>query len=388
MAMAEVVCIGETMAMVAPVHPEPLELAREVAIHTGGAESNVAMYLAGLGHQVTWVSRLGDDPLGHRVLADVAAAGVGTSLVELDKAAPTGVYFKDPRPEGTRVFYYRRGSAASLMAADILRPALASPPRVVHVSGITPALSPTCDEMMSQLFGHLEGTTTLASFDVNFRPALWGPKEAAPRLRALAQRAGVVFVGLDEAQTLWGTHAPREVRDLLPGPPVLVVKDGATGATAFDGAGEVFVPCPPVAVSEPVGAGDAFAAGWLSGLLRGLPQAQRLRLGHVLAGVALASIADHQATAPPDLLAVALSVDEVGWAAGPEAWARAGKTEARARGGGRAGRRSPGGSGGRAGRETWPRPVGRWGIAPAGSIEDGDLYDPSSGGQQGRRPIR
>ena len=347
MAMAEVVCVGETMAMVAPVHAEPLELAREVAIHTGGAESNVAMYLAGLGHQVAWVSRLGDDPLGHRVLADVAAAGVGTSLVEFDRAAPTGVYFKDPGPKGTRVFYYRRGSAASLMTAATLRSVLASPPRVVHASGITPALSPTCDEMMSELFGCLEGTTTLVSFDINFRPALWGPKEAAPRLHELAKRAGVVFVGLDEAQTLWGTHEPREVRDLLSGPPVLVVKDGATGATAFDSAGEVFVPCPRVAVSEPVGAGDAFAAGWLSGLLRGLPQAQRRRLGHVLAGVALASTADHQAPPPPDLLAVALTVDEVDWAAGPEAWAKAGETEARARGGGTAGRESlaaPGGT--------------------------------------------
>jgi 2-dehydro-3-deoxygluconokinase len=352
MAMAEVVCIGETMAMVVPVHAERLELARAVAIHTGGAESNVAMYLAGLGHQVTWVSRLGDDPLGRRVLADVAAAGVDTSLVELDKAAPTGVYFKDPGPGGTRVYYYRRGSAASLMTPDILRSVLALPPRVVHVSGITPALSPTCDQMMSALFACLEGTTTLVSFDVNFRPALWGPKEAAPRLRALAQRAGVVFVGLDEAQTLWGTHGPREVRGLLTGPPVLVVKDGATGATAFDGAGEVFVPCPPVAVSEPVGAGDAFAAGWLSGLLQGLPQVKRLRLGHVLAGVALASTADHQAPPPPDLLAAALSVDEAGWAAGPEAWARAGKTEALAPGSKTDKRDSLGASGGRTGWES------------------------------------
>ena len=173
MALAEVVCIGETMAMVTPVHAERLELAREVAIHTGGSESDVAMYLAGLGHQVTWVSRLGDDPLGHRVCRQTwpppAWAPRSSSL---DKAAPTGVYFKDPRPEGT---------------------------------------------------------TTLVSFNVNFRPALWDPKEAVPRPRALAHRAGAVFVGLDEAQTLWGTHAPREVRDLLPGPPVLVVKDGRGG---------------------------------------------------------------------------------------------------------------------------------------------------------------
>lgn len=332
MAGPEVVCIGETMAMVVPAQPEPLEVAGEVAIHTGGAESNVAMYLAGLGHSVSWLSRLGDDPLGRRVLADITSAGVGTSLVEIDPRAPTGVYFKDPRPEGTKVYYYRRGSAASLMTAAVLEPLLEAPPRVVHVSGITPVLSPGCSEMMDELFSSLEATGTLVSFDVNFRPALWGPEEAAPHLRELAQRAGVVFAGLDEAQILWGAGTPRELRKVLPAPPVLVVKDGATGATAFDAAGvegvagaaglagEVFVPSLSVAISEPVGAGDAFAAGWLSGYLRGLPQTARLRLGHVLAGVALSSTADHQAPPAEELLAAALSADEAGWAAGPAGW--------------------------------------------------------------------
>ncbi|MHB1497775.1 MAG: sugar kinase [Acidimicrobiales bacterium] len=321
MAGPEVVCIGETMAMVVPVRPEPLELAGEVAIRTGGAESNVAMYLAGLGHDVSWVSRLGSDPLGRRVLHDIASAGVGTSLVEIDAGAPTGVYFKDPQPEGTKVYYYRRSSAASLMTARALAPVLATPPRVVHVSGITPALSPSCSEMMDELFATLRGSQTLISFDINFRPALWGPLEAAPRLRKLAQLAGVVFAGLDEANVLWGTGTARELRELFPSVPVLVVKDASKGATAFDAEGEVFVPSLPVEVNEPVGAGDAFAAGWLSGLLRGLAQVGRLRLGHVLAGVALSSTADHQAPPPEELITRSLSVDDTVWATGPMGWA-------------------------------------------------------------------
>ena len=308
------------MAMVTPVEPEPLEVAGLVAIHSGGAESNVAMYLAGLGHNVSWVSRLGEDPLGKRVLRDVTTAGVGTSLVQLDASAPTGVYFKDPGPSGTRVFYYRRGSAASLMGPEILGPVLASPPRLLHVSGITPALSRSCDEMIEEVFTKFRSTATLVSFDVNFRPGLWSPQQAAPRLRALAQQAGVVFAGLDEGRTLWGTETPREMRELLPGPSLLVVKDGATGATSFGETGEVFVPSLPVEVSEAVGAGDAFAAGWLSGLLRKLPAVQRLRLGHLLAGAALRSTADHQAPPTTDLVSSALAVGEEEWAAGPPAW--------------------------------------------------------------------
>jgi 2-dehydro-3-deoxygluconokinase len=318
----EVACLGETMAMVAPVKPEPLEEASEFALHTGGAESNVAMYLAGLGHRVSWVSRLGDDPLGRRVLRDITQAGVDTSLVELDALAATGVYFKDPRPGGTRVFYYRRGSAASYMSPKTLEPLVASPPRVLHVSGITPALSSTCAQMMDEAFRLLgsPGGASLVSFDVNYRPALWSPAEAAPALLRLARQASTVFVGLDEAQQLWGAKSAEELRELLPPPATLVVKDGPAGATEFAGAEEHFVASLPVEVSEPVGAGDAFAAGWLSGWLRGAPSMQRLRLGHLLAAAALSSTADHQAPPPPDLVSVALSVDEQAWAAGPTTW--------------------------------------------------------------------
>lgn len=308
------------MVLFAPVDPEPLERAGSIGVHTAGAESNVAMYLAGLGHRVSWVSRLGDDPFGQRVLRDVTAAGVSTSLVELDASAPTGFFFKDPGPHGTDVFYYRRGSAASLMTARMLAPVFASPPRVVHLSGITPVLSPSCDEMMDRVFAEFAGTATLVSFDVNFRPGLWSPREAGPRLRELAQRADVVFAGLDEARRLWGTRTPGELRQLLPQPTVLVVKDGANGATAFEEAGEVFVRSLRVEVSEPVGAGDAFAAGWLSGLLRDLLPAQRLRLGHLLAGVAMGSTADYQSPPPPDLVSAALEASETAWEEGPAAW--------------------------------------------------------------------
>jgi len=302
------------MAMVAPEEPEPLEHARTFALRAGGAESNVAMYLAGLGHRTGWVSRLGDDPLGRRVLSDVAAAGVDTSLVEIDHDAPTGVYFKDPAPGGTRVFYYRRGSAASLMSAKLLEPVLRRPPRVLHVTGITPALSLECDEMMSELIVDFRAKGTVISFDVNFRPGLWGPPVASARLVELARLADVVFVGLDEAQELWGVESPDELPPLLDGPGAIVVKNGAVGATVYFKDGTEFVPSLKVNVREPIGAGDAFAAGWLSGWLRGLPNGQCLRLGHLVASVALGSTADHQALPPWPLLQAALTASDTEWA--------------------------------------------------------------------------
>lgn len=273
----DVACVGETMVLVTPEPASPLRLGGPARIDVAGAESTVACYLAQLGLRTTWVSRLGDDPLGELIMTRVDEHGVDTTFVEFDPEAPTGVFFKDPG-ETTRVFYYRAGSAASTLGPSTDVP----PARLTHLSGITPALSTSCAALIDHLL-----STRRCSFDVNYRPRLWTVAEAAPVLRGLADRAAVVFVGLDEAETLWGTKTPADVRALLPGPQVLVVKDGAVGATSFHPAGTTFEPAPAVDVVEPVGAGDAYAAGYLAGLLRALPEPDRLRLGHRTAAAAL-----------------------------------------------------------------------------------------------------
>jgi 2-dehydro-3-deoxygluconokinase len=309
----EVVCVGETMAMVTPELSEPLEEASTLVVHPGGAESNVAMYLASLGHRVGWAGHLGDDPLGRRVLRDVAGSGVDVSLVEVDAKAPTGVFFKDPGADRSRVYYYRQGSAASLMSRRLLGHVLQRRPKLVHLTGITPALSPQCNDMMSALVVGLREAGTTISFDVNYRRGLWPPALAAGRLAELAQQSDVVFVGLDEAREVWGLSSPSELRSLLDRTRVLVVKDGGVGATAYHEAGSEFVPALKVKVIEPVGAGDAFAAGWLSGLLRGLAHPERLRLGHLVASRALMSTADYASLPDWHWFEGALSAKELEW---------------------------------------------------------------------------
>lgn len=307
----EALCLGETMLMVTPAGAEPLEDADLCLLRPGGAESNVAMYLAGLGHDVGWVSRVGDDAPGRRLLRSVGETGVGTSLVEVSGREPTGVYFKDPGPGGTRVHYYRSGSAASRMDRALVPRLAAAQPSLLHLSGITPALSESCADLVQHLLLDRPLGPTRLSFDVNHRPSLW-TRDAAPELLRLARAADVVFVGLDEAEVLWGCTSPHAVREVLgpavdrPGP-VLVVKDGDVGATTFSDDGVTAVPAVPVDVVEPVGAGDAFAAGWLSAALRGQDQERRLRTGHLLAGVALTSPADY--ATPPDRVEVDRRLD-------------------------------------------------------------------------------
>jgi 2-dehydro-3-deoxygluconokinase len=292
---ANVVCLGETMAMVTPDPPRPLAEARTLALSQGGAESNVAIWLARLGYPAAWCSRLGNDALGRRVLAEVAAAGVDTGPVVLDHDAPTGVYFKDPQRGATAVLYYRARSAAARMDETDADRALARPRRLLHLTGITPALSESCARAVDHAITRATQLGVTVSFDVNYRPALWpGPDAAAAALGRLARRCGIVFVGCDEAALLWGASSVPDIRAALGSPGTLVVKDGPRAARSTDdGASVTSVAALPVDVVEPVGAGDAFAAGWLYGWLRGLSAAERLRLGHLIASSALSSATDH-----------------------------------------------------------------------------------------------
>ncbi|WP_228022597.1 sugar kinase [Streptomyces acidicola] len=299
-ASLDVVCLGETMAVLAP--PDALPLADQPALRLsiGGAESNVACGLAALGHRAAWLSRVGDDPFGQRILTELASRGVEVSAVGTDPLHPTGVYFKDPGPDATRTHYYRRGSAASHMGPEVARAPELHDTRIVHLSGITAALSDSCARLLEEIVvgrtpwtGDVSGTPSrpIVSFDVNHRPALWRDRgaDAAQPLLDLARAADIVFVGRDEAEALWDTARPDEIAALLAPAPLVVVKDAEHGATSYSAGSRTFAPTPPVEVVEPVGAGDAFAAGYLSGVLHDHDEMTRLRLGHLTAAAVLRS---------------------------------------------------------------------------------------------------
>ncbi|WP_152869351.1 sugar kinase [Streptomyces acidicola] len=286
----------------------------------GGAESNVACALAAAGHAARWVSRVGADGFGDHLVETIGGYGVDVSAVRRDPQRPTGVYFRtasDRDGDGHEVAYYRAGSAASAMAVGNVDLAAVRAGRVLHLSGITAALSDDCLALLRELTAPGPGRP-LVSFDVNFRPSLWRDPDGPGVLLDLARRADLVFVGSDEAAAAWGVDAdPRTIRDTLPEPRALVVKQGAQGATLFERTHQrephaaeprlmephweahsaedtvAFAPALHVDVVATVGAGDAFAAGFLSATLRGLPARERLRHGHLMAAAAL--------TAPGDL---------------------------------------------------------------------------------------
>jgi 2-dehydro-3-deoxygluconokinase len=295
-AVVDVVALGESMVTFLPSRPGRLADVPSFERGIGGAESNVACVLAAAGHRVRWIGRVGEDGFGDHLVDAIRSYGVDTSAVCRDPARPTGVYFRtagDRATDGHEVAYYRAGSAASAMAVENVDLDAVRSGRVLHLSGITAALSEDCLGLMRELTARGPGRRPLVSFDVNHRPGLW--REAAgPRvLLDLARGADLVFVGDDEARDAWGLRGARAIRDALPEPDVLVVKQGGGGATVFDSTGDAgaedatFVPALRVDVVAAVGAGDAFAAGFLSATLRGLPARDRLRHGHLMAAAAL-----------------------------------------------------------------------------------------------------
>ncbi|WP_017569784.1 sugar kinase [Nocardiopsis halotolerans] len=306
----QVTCIGETMLLLTPAAATPLDRAPSLSMGVGGAESNVACTLAALGHRAAWLSRVGDDPFGRLLTRSLEERGVDVSGVEVDPVRPTALFAKDPAPSGSTVYYYRTGSAASALGPGLFEHPLVRGAGMVHLSGITPALSPGCDALTE---GLLADPGLTVSFDVNHRPRLWKRGEAAPRLLELARLADIVFVGRDEAEELWGTRTARDVRALLPDVSRLVVKDAEHGATEFRGGYDEHVPAPLVEVVEPVGAGDAFAAGYLAGHLRGLDGRGRLRLGHLCAGRTLRVVGDLADPPPARSLGGLLAVPGDRW---------------------------------------------------------------------------
>lgn len=271
---------GETMGLVTATGIGPLEYARGFRLGIGGAESNVAIGVARLGSPATWFGRVGSDAVGDLVTRRLRAEGVRT-LATRDPSF-TGLMVKHRRSTGGwHVDYHRAGSAGSRLRPEDVPVDEIAQAAVLHFSGITAALGDRAREAVHVAVDAAKAAGVTVSFDVNHRAKLWGPDAARPVLRSLVERADIVFAGVEEAGLVLGDRAPGTAAGLAAalaglGPRQAVVKDGARGCTAVvDGEAFVF-PAPTVEVVDPVGAGDAFVAGYLADYLVGADAPSRL----------------------------------------------------------------------------------------------------------------
>jgi 2-dehydro-3-deoxygluconokinase len=277
--MSGVVTIGETMALMTGDRPGPLQHSPTMTLGIGGSESNVAIALSRLGDQVTWIGKVGADSLGDLVLREIEAEGVRVAAVR-DVEAPTALMIKERRTASeTRIFYYRRGFAGSRLEIDDVDFELIRTASLLHVTGISLALSPGMAEVIAEAVRVARSAGVTVSFDLNFRGKLWSPEAASAAYRAILPDVDVVFGGDDEAAIAVGrSDSPRALaRGLIDlGARDAVVKLGARGAVAVVANTEYEQPAVPIVPVDTVGAGDAFVAGYLSEFLLGAPVETRL----------------------------------------------------------------------------------------------------------------
>jgi len=256
----------------------PLARGERWTTYAAGAESNVAAGVAALGLSAGWIGRVGADAFGRAVLDELTGLGVDCSRAEVDEARPTGLMFKGA-VEGERceIEYRRAGSAGSALVADDLDEGSIASARAVHVTGITACLSESAGLAAVRAFELARG---LRSFDLNIRPQLWRD-DLAPLARRLVSMSDVCFCGLADAELLIGASGAERCAEALAalGPATVVLTLGSRGALALED-GRVARAAPVAAdVVDPVGAGDAFAAGFLAARLRGEPLESSLALG-------------------------------------------------------------------------------------------------------------
>jgi 2-dehydro-3-deoxygluconokinase len=290
----DVVTFGETMVLCAPSERGTLEYAPTYDASIGGAESNSAIGLTRLGHSVCWVSRVGRDPFGSRILKTLRGEGIDVSRVEYSETAPTGIMFKEPGPGNTtRIFYYRRHSAAADLRSEPFESLKA---RYLFVTGITPALSNSNRKLTFEIVDKFRAAGSQIVFDPNMRFRLWSAEEARGVFAELARKSDVLIPSLVEAEILTGLEEGEAMLDglLKLGPARVIVKAGDKGAWYADALERGFSPCYPVPEIDPVGAGDAFCAGLISGLLDGKTLREAVQRGAALGAFCVSTFGDYQ----------------------------------------------------------------------------------------------
>jgi 2-dehydro-3-deoxygluconokinase len=263
--------LGESLGLVMGEPASPLRAGSPVRFSFAGAESNVAIGLARLGHRVAFVSRVGDDLIGRMITESLRGEGVDVSGVVVDPRAPTALMVRQHRTaDAVSVLYYRDGAAGSMLEPGDV-PDLAGT-RLLHVTGITPALSASARETVTSAVRAARAAGLVVSLDVNHRSLLWSTAQAGAALAPLLDAVDIVFGGDDELLALARQHDSDDVERaaeslLRQRPSVVVRKRGSAGATAYGEFDTIECPAVTVTAVDPVGAGDAFVAGFLSGLL-------------------------------------------------------------------------------------------------------------------------
>ncbi|GIH52521.1 2-dehydro-3-deoxygluconokinase [Microbispora rosea] len=306
----EVSTLGEAMVRLSPPAGERLRDCGWLRVHVGGAEANVAVALASVGVSARWTSALPDTVLGRRVADSLSSAGVVLDTVRWVADERLGLYFAEigspPRP--TSVLYDRAGTVFGSLRVDDLDWAAVCEARIIHLTGITAALAPGSDALVLRTAREGRERGALVVYDVNYRSALSSPETAASFAAELAPDVDLLICRAEDARDLFGlsgdplTLASELARRLAVGR--VVVTAGAGGAVAHWDGESFAAPALPTVGVDRIGAGDAFAAGVLWGVLDDSPE-DALRRGTAMASLAMSVQGDQCRFSAEEVLEIA-----------------------------------------------------------------------------------
>jgi 2-dehydro-3-deoxygluconokinase len=273
-AMLDVVTLGETMVLFSPDSTGSLKYVNNFKKQFAGAESNFAIGITRFGHSAGWISKIGNDPFGNYLIYSIRGEGVDTSRVKVDREAPTGLFFKELHElMEPKVYYYRAGSAASKITPNDLDEEYIASSRILHLTGITPALSKGARQTLYRAIEIAKKHNVTISFDPNIRKKLWPEKECKAVLLDIIKHVDILLPGLSESKFLLDEDtSPEELCKMFldMGPKIVAMKLGKEGCIVCDKGSMQRVRGIKVEnVIDPIGAGDAFGAGFISGILKG-----------------------------------------------------------------------------------------------------------------------
>lgn len=286
----DLIALGETMLALAPPHGVALRSTLSLLVDHAGAESNTCVGLARLGLRTAWISRLGADAAGDRILAAIREEGVDVQWVERDAQRSTGLMLKDP-DAGVR--YYRRDSAASAMGSSLLDPVPVADARAVLVTGVTALISADAHAAGLALLDRARG---LRVVDPNLRAGLWGSARRAALVRPFVERCDLLLSGISEMAEVLDAADTTDAKALAHraascGPREVVVRGPAAIGALADGAWYELDIRRDTAV-DPIGAGDAFNAGYIAIRLRGGSVEEAMRAGAACGAAVTSAISD------------------------------------------------------------------------------------------------
>ena len=283
----DIIAIGEPMLEFNAEEAGALSDVRHFVAGWGGDTSNFAIAASRAGGRVGYLTRLGDDEFGESFLKLWQREGIDVTRIVKDPDAFTAAYFISRKGKQHYFTYFRRDSAASRMTPGFLPQDYIAGAKLLHVSGISQAISVSAGETVSAAIAIARSAGRLVSYDPNFRPKLWALDRARAVIHDTCRQADLIFPSLDDARQLTGMAAPEEIARfyLGLGPKVVVVKLGAEGALLATADGLHRVPPYKVDSIDMSGAGDTFDGAFVAAYLAGRPVDACLRFANAAAAI-------------------------------------------------------------------------------------------------------